>query len=49
MFGKSLNDLMREGLSNKLTRLPDDARTKMQEALQRIVNEGNGGVICILV
>lgn len=49
MFGKSLNDLVREGLSNKLNRLPEYTRQKTQEALQKIVNEGNGGMICILL
>lgn len=49
MFGKSLNDLVREGLSNKLMRLPQNTREKTQEALQKIVNEGNGGMICILL
>jgi stage IV sporulation protein A len=49
IFGKSLHELVREGLSNKLTNMPEDARYKMQETLQRIINEGNGGLICILL
>ncbi|MBE5765978.1 MAG: stage IV sporulation protein A [Clostridiales bacterium] len=49
IFGKSLNDLVREGLSGKLMMMPEDVRQKMQEALQKIINEGNGGVICILL
>ncbi len=48
-FGKSLHDMVREGLSNKLQRMPDDARSKVQETLSRIINEGSGGMICILL
>lgn len=49
MFGKSLNELVREDLSNKLMRMPEDVRMKIKETLQRIINEGSGGVICILL
>lgn len=49
MFGKSLSDLVEEGLSNKLMRMPEDVRGKIQETLQKIINEGSGGVICILL
>ena len=49
IFGKSLDDLVREGLSNKLTRMPEDVRMKIQESLQKIINEGSGGMICILL
>lgn len=49
IFGKSLHELVSEGLSGKLTRLPDDARDKLQETLSRIINEGSGGLICILL
>ena len=48
-FGKSLHDMVREGLSNKLLRMPDDAREKVQETLTRIINDGSGGMICILL
>ncbi len=49
IFGKSLHELVKEGLSNKLNNLPDDVRDKMQQTLQRIVNEGDGGVLCVLL
>lgn len=49
IFGKSLNELVREGLSSKLVRMPEDVRGKIQESLQKIINEGNGGMICILL
>ncbi len=49
MFGKSLNELVRDGLAGKLMRMPEETRDKVQEALQKIINEGNGGMICILL
>jgi stage IV sporulation protein A len=49
IFGKSLHDLVKEGLAGKLNNMPEDARMKIQETLQRIVNEGSGGLICILL
>ena len=49
IFGKSLNDIAEEGLTNKIEALPDSAKTKLQETLQRIINEGSGGLICILL
>jgi stage IV sporulation protein A len=49
LFGKSLHELVSEGLHNKLNRMPEDARLKLQETLQRIINEGSGGLICIIL
>jgi len=49
IFGKSLHDLVNEDLRGKLMRMPDDARFKLQETLQRIINEGSGGLICIIL
>ena len=49
IFGKSLHELVNEGLHNKLSRMPDDARLKIQETLQKIINEGSGGLICIIL
>lgn len=49
IFGKPLSDMMREGLSGKLNRMPGDVQVKLREAVTKIVNEGNGGVICILL
>jgi stage IV sporulation protein A len=49
IFGKSLNELVNEGLHNKLSRMPDDAQVKLQETLQKIINEGSGGLICIIL
>ena len=49
LFGKTLYELMTEGLHTKLENMPDDARKKLGETLERIVNEGSGGLICILL
>lgn len=49
IFGKSLHELVNEGLHNKLYKMPDEAQMKLQETLQRIINEGSGGLICIIL
>lgn len=49
IFGRTLHDVLREGVRQKLTRMPDSAQHKLQETLQRIVNEGSGGLICIIL
>ncbi|MCL2036397.1 MAG: stage IV sporulation protein A [Oscillospiraceae bacterium] len=49
IFGKSLHELVNEGLHNKLYRMPSDARMKLQETIQRIINDGCGGLICIIL
>ena len=49
IFGKSLHELVNEGLHNKLNRMPDDARNKMKETIERIINEGCNGLICIIL
>ena len=48
IFGKSVSELIRDGFTAKLNHLPEDARMKLRNALTRIVNEGAGGLICIL-
>ena len=49
LFGKSLYELVSEGLNTKLTRMPDDVRAKLQRTLSRMINENTGGMICILL
>lgn len=49
MFGKSLHMLVKEGLSNKLMQMPTEVQKKMRKTLSRVVNEGKGGIICILL
>jgi len=49
IFGKSLHELVNEGLRGKLGKMPDDAQKKLKETLTRIINEGSGGLICIIL
>ncbi|MBQ9412123.1 MAG: stage IV sporulation protein A [Oscillospiraceae bacterium] len=49
IFGKALNDIAGEGLTNKIRAMPADAQSKLRTTVQRIVNEGSGGLICILL
>ncbi|MBQ7320629.1 MAG: stage IV sporulation protein A [Clostridia bacterium] len=49
MFGKSLYELVNEGLHTKLEHMPDESRLKLSETLERIINEGSGGLICIIL
>lgn len=49
MFGKTLYELVNDGLHEKLAHIPDDARGKLSETLERIVNDGANGLICVLL
>lgn len=49
MFGKSLYELVSDSLCGKLAHMPDEARHKLSETLERIINEGSNGLICILL
>ena len=49
IFGKSLNDIAEEGLNSKIEALPENAKIKLRDTIQRIINEGSSGLICILL
>lgn len=49
LFGKSLYELVNEGLHTKLAHMPDESRLRLSETLERIINEGSNGLICILL
>ena len=49
IFGKSLHELVNEGLQNKLLHMPADARSRIQETVERVINEGCSGLICIIL
>ena len=49
IFGKSLHELVNEGLHNKLYRMPADARQKIAETIEKIINDGCNGLICIIL
>ncbi|WP_411953331.1 stage IV sporulation protein A [Alkalibacillus sp. S2W] len=49
IFGRSLSSIVREGIHAKLTLMPENARYKLKDTLERIINEGNGGLIAIIL
>lgn len=49
IFGKSLHSLVNEGMHNKLYRMPTDAREKVRETIERIINDGCNGLLCIIL
>lgn len=49
MFGKSLNEMINDELKMKLARMPDESRAKFVDMLQKVINEGSGGLICIIL
>lgn len=49
MFGKTLYELVNDGLRDKMENMPEDARIKLSDTLGRIINEGSGGLICIIL
>lgn len=49
MFGKSLYELVSEGFTTKLAHIPEDAQKRLSETLERVINEGSGGLICIIL
>ena len=49
IFGRSVHDLIQDGITSKLLRTPEDVRGKFRGTLQRIVNEGAQGLICLII
>ena len=49
IFGKSLHELVNDGLHAKLARMPGEARMKLQETIERIINEGCSGLVCLIL
>ena len=49
MFGKTLYEHLCDGMSSKLSHMPDDSREKLADTLGKIINEGSGGLICVLL
>ena len=49
MFGKPMNELIKDSIDGKIAGLPEEVQTKMRKTLTKIVNERKGGVICILL
>ena len=49
MFGRSLYELVNDDMCAKLSHMPDESRRKMSKTIERIINEGASGLICILL
>jgi stage IV sporulation protein A len=49
IFGKSLGEMMEDGIRDKITRMDDECQTQLQNTMQKIVNDNNGGLVCIII
>lgn len=49
IFGKSIGELVRDGISTKVNKLTDDSQVKLQETIQKVINDSNGGLVCIII
>lgn len=49
IFGKSIEELVMDGMRNKLTMINDESQVKLQDTMQKIVNDSNGGLVCIII
>ena len=49
LFGRSLYELVNDGMHDKLTHMPPEARERLSETLEKVINEGSGGLICIIL
>ena len=49
IFGKSIEELIMDGMRNKMAMINDESQTKLQDTMQKIVNDSNGGLVCIII
>ncbi|MEF9915848.1 MAG: stage IV sporulation protein A [Lachnospiraceae bacterium] len=49
IFGKSIQDLVSDGMRNKMAAITDESQIKLQDTMQKIVNDSNGGMVCIII
>ncbi|OUP64987.1 stage IV sporulation protein A [Sellimonas sp.] len=49
IFGKSIEELVMDGMKNKITMINDECQVKLQDTMQKIVNDSNGGIVCIII
>lgn len=49
IFGKSIEELVMDGMKNKITMINDECQAKLQDTMQKIVNDSNGGIVCIII
>ncbi|MEG1292174.1 MAG: stage IV sporulation protein A, partial [Lachnospiraceae bacterium] len=49
IFGKSIGELVEDGIHSKITMMDDESQLKLQDTMQKIVNDSNGGLVCIII
>ena len=49
IFGKSIEELVTDGMRNKIVAINDESQSKLQDTMQKIVNDSNGGMVCIII
>ena len=49
IFGKTICELMEDGIHNKISQMDDECQLKLQDTMQKIVNDTNGGMICFII
>lgn len=49
IFGKTVKQLVEEGMESKVNRLTDESQLKLQETIQKVINDSNGGLVCIII
>ena len=49
IFGKTVEQLVNDGITNKISMIGDECQVKLQETMQKIVNDSNGGMVCIII
>ena len=49
IFGKSIEQLVKDGISSKISTIGEESQTKLQDTMQKIVNDSKGGMVCIII
>ena len=49
IFGKTVKQFVEEGVYNKINKLTDESQLKLQDTLQKVINDSNGGIVCIII
>ena len=49
IFGKTIEQLVQDGIQAKTNRITDESQAKLQDTMEKIVNDGNGGMVCIII
>ena len=49
IFGKTVRQLVEDGIYGKINKLTDESQVKLQETIQKVINDSNGGLVCIII